>query len=84
MHLDPSTFTVGHLETKLLKERLGMVGPDVEILDGKGTIIVSSEEGETEENMSKSLATFGIGNGTRLQADDFHQNYQIVLILNTT
>jgi hypothetical protein len=37
-----------------------------------------------EENMSKSLATFGIGNGTRLQADDFHQNYQIVLILNTT
>jgi ubiquitin-like 1-activating enzyme E1 B len=48
VHLDPSTFTVGHLETKLLKERLGMVGPDVEILDGKGTIIVSSEEGETE------------------------------------
>ena len=36
------------------------------------------------ENAPKSLATFGIGNGTRLQADDFCQNYQIVLILHTT
>lgn len=33
---------------QILKGALGMVAPDVEIDDGKGTIIISSEEGETE------------------------------------
>lgn len=30
-----------------MKERFGMVAPDVQIEDGKGTILISSEEGET-------------------------------------
>lgn len=33
---------------KILKERFGLVAPDVQIEDGKGTILISSEEGETE------------------------------------
>lgn len=31
-----------------MKNHFGMVAPDVEIDDGKGTILISSEEGETE------------------------------------
>lgn len=33
---------------QIVKERFGMVAPDVQIEDGKGTILISSEEGETE------------------------------------
>ncbi|CAB1313963.1 unnamed protein product, partial [Coregonus sp. 'balchen'] len=36
------------LQDKILKEKFGMVAPDVQIEDGKGTILISSEEGETE------------------------------------
>ncbi|XP_034033129.1 SUMO-activating enzyme subunit 2 isoform X2 [Thalassophryne amazonica] len=42
--------TVLSLQDKILKERFGMVAPDVQIEDGKGTILISSEEGETEGN----------------------------------
>ncbi|KAG2469647.1 SAE2 enzyme, partial [Polypterus senegalus] len=38
------------LQDKILKEKFGMVAPDVQIEDGKGTILISSEEGETEGN----------------------------------
>lgn len=31
-----------------MKEKFAMVAPDVQIEDGKGTILISSEEGETE------------------------------------
>ena len=48
MKLNVLTFTVSALETKLLKGRFGMRAPDVEISDGKGTILISSEPGETE------------------------------------
>ena len=37
--------TVGAFEEKVLKGRFGMVAPDAEIDDGKGTILISSEEG---------------------------------------
>lgn len=33
---------------QILKEKFAMVAPDVQIDDGKGTILISSEEGETE------------------------------------
>ena len=36
------------LPAQILKSHFGMVSPDVEIDDGKGTILISSEEGETE------------------------------------
>ncbi|XP_041853499.1 SUMO-activating enzyme subunit 2 [Melanotaenia boesemani] len=71
--------TVLSLQDKILKERFGMVAPDVQIEDGKGTILISSEEGETEANNNKFLADFGIRNGSRLQADDFLQDYTLLV-----
>lgn len=40
--------SLGSVPLQVLKERFGMVAPDVQIEDGKGTILISSEEGETE------------------------------------
>ncbi|XP_058253892.1 SUMO-activating enzyme subunit 2 isoform X2 [Hemibagrus wyckioides] len=71
--------TVQTLQDKILKEKFGMVAPDVQIEDGKGTILISSEEGETEANNAKLLSDFGIRNGSRLQADDFHQDYTLLV-----
>ena len=77
--LDTHTVTVGFFEEKVLKQRLGMVAPDVEIEDGKGTIIISSEEGETTENNDKTLAHFGVSNHSRLKCDDFLQEFELVV-----
>ncbi|NXK21783.1 SAE2 enzyme, partial [Arenaria interpres] len=59
--------------------KFAMVAPDVQIDDGKGTILISSEEGETEANNHRKLSDFGIRNGTRLQADDFLQDYTLLI-----
>ncbi|KAH0619442.1 hypothetical protein JD844_000065 [Phrynosoma platyrhinos] len=67
------------LQDKIVKEKFNMVAPDVQIEDGKGTILISSEEGETEANNHKKLSEFGIRNGTRLQADDFLQDYTLLI-----
>ncbi|KAM9301555.1 SUMO-activating enzyme subunit 2 [Gastrophryne carolinensis] len=71
--------TVQMLQDKIIKERFGMVAPDVQIEDGKGTILISSEEGETEGNNNRKLSDFGIRNGSRLQADDFLQDYSLLI-----
>lgn len=71
--------TVQTLQDKIIKEKFGMVAPDVQIEDGKGTILISSEEGETEANNDRMLSDFGIRNGTRLQADDFLQDYTLLI-----
>lgn len=46
---------------QIVKEKFAMVAPDVQIEDGKGTILISSEEGETEGIMHRvySLPSFG-------------------------
>jgi len=54
LYLDVHAMTVKDLEDEVLKKTLNMVAPDV-ILDGKGTVIISSEEGETAENNPKKL-----------------------------
>uniref|UniRef100_A0A8D0GPA3 SUMO-activating enzyme subunit 2 n=1 Tax=Sphenodon punctatus TaxID=8508 RepID=A0A8D0GPA3_SPHPU len=71
--------TVLTLQDKIVKEKFNMVAPDVQIEDGKGTILISSEEVETEENNHRNLSEFGIRNGTRLQADDFLQDYTLLI-----
>jgi ubiquitin-like 1-activating enzyme E1 B len=81
LRLNVNTFTVKSLEDKVLKAHLGMVAPDVEIDDGKGTILISSEEGETEENGPRTLSEFGISTNTRLKCDDFLQEFNIVVNL---
>ncbi|KAJ9591777.1 hypothetical protein L9F63_001713, partial [Diploptera punctata] len=79
--LDVNTMTVKDLEEQVLKKTLHMVAPDV-ILDGKGTVIISSEEGETEENNPKTLNEFGIADGSILKVDDFLQNYELSITVN--
>ncbi|ESO98215.1 hypothetical protein LOTGIDRAFT_178117 [Lottia gigantea] len=75
--LNTQKITIKFLEDKILKSELGMVAPDVEIDNGLGTIIISSEEGETEQNNDKFLSKFNIINGSRLKCDDFLQNYNL-------
>lgn len=53
-----------------------MVDPDV-IIDGKGVIVISSEEGETECNNDKLLHQLSIVDGCILKVDDFFQNYEL-------
>ena len=79
--VNTATFLLKTLEEKVLKERFSMIAPDVEIDDGKGTILISSEEGETEENLQYPLSQFNIENNSRLKCDDFMQNFQLVLIV---
>jgi len=74
--LNMETFTVKAFEERILKGALNMVAPDAEI-EGKGVILISSEEGETECNNEKCLQEFGLMDGAVLSCDDFLQNYSL-------
>ncbi|XP_044269565.1 SUMO-activating enzyme subunit 2 [Tribolium madens] len=69
---------VNEFETEILKNTLNMVAPDA-ILDGKGVVVISSEEGETEINSNKKLCEVGIVDGSILKVDDFLQNYELTI-----
>ncbi|CAG9824919.1 unnamed protein product [Phaedon cochleariae] len=75
------TMTVKEFETELLKKHLNMVAPDA-VLDGKGMVVISSEEGETEANDNKKLKEIGIVDGSILKCDDFLQNYELTVAIN--
>ena len=53
-----------------------MIASDVEV-EGKGIILISSEEGETEGNNEKFLKDLGIVDGSILTCDDFLQSYTL-------
>jgi len=74
------TFTIKMFEDRILKGALNMVAPDAEI-EGKGVILISSEEGETECNNDKFLKDFGLVDGNVLACDDFRQNYNLKVYL---
>merc|ERR1712142_1407186 len=78
--LNFETFTIKMFEEKILKGALNMVAPDAEI-EGKGVILISSEEGETESNNDKFLKDFGLVDGNVLACDDFLQNYNLKVYL---
>ncbi|XP_065900102.1 SUMO-activating enzyme subunit 2-like [Dysidea avara] len=71
--------SVETLLEKVLKTQLELAAPDVEIDDGKGTILISSEEGETDDNLTFSLDKFGIRDGSRLKVDDFVHNTKLLI-----
>ncbi|XP_066149326.1 SUMO-activating enzyme subunit 2 [Euwallacea fornicatus] len=73
--------TVKEFESEVLKKHLNMVAPDV-VLDGKGVVVISSEEGETEANNDKFLSQLGIVDGSILKCDDFLQNYELTVAVN--
>jgi len=79
LKIDLEKMTVKMLGDKVLKKELCMIEPDVEISDGTGTILISSEEGETGDIGDKLLKDFNIKHGTRLTCDDFRQNYNLMI-----
>ncbi|XP_043592936.1 SUMO-activating enzyme subunit 2 [Bombus pyrosoma] len=78
--IDTSKTTIRELDEVVLKNRLNMIAPDV-IIDGTGTVVISSEEGETEDNNNKFLEELGIKDGTILKIDDFQQNYSLTVTI---
>ncbi|XP_075265665.1 SUMO-activating enzyme subunit 2-like [Convolutriloba macropyga] len=81
LRVNCSTFLIKSLLEKVLKKTLSMVEPDVELDDGKGTILVSSDPEDNEGNLERSLESFKVQDGTRLKADDFFQNFAVVIIV---
>ncbi|KAB7507024.1 SUMO-activating enzyme subunit 2 [Armadillidium nasatum] len=80
VQLNVEEMTVKTLEEKVLKGGLNMVAPDA-VVDGTGTILISSEPGETDANNDKILKDFNIIDGTRLSCDDFLQNYNLLVTI---
>ncbi|XP_054015001.1 SUMO-activating enzyme subunit 2 [Hylaeus anthracinus] len=76
--VDTSKMKIKELDEAVLKDRLNMIAPDV-MIDGTGTVVISSEEGETEQNNDKLLEDVGIKDGVRLKVDDFQQNYSLTV-----
>jgi len=80
LKLDIEKVALKTLEDKILKGSLMMVAPDAEI-DGKGVVIINSEE-ETEEIVGKkTLKDMGLADGSILSCDDFLQDFNIRVIL---
>ncbi|KAI4487070.1 hypothetical protein M0802_012059 [Mischocyttarus mexicanus] len=77
---DTYKMTIKQLDELVLKERLNMISPDV-MIDGQGTIVISSEEDETKENNDKTLKQIGLKDGTILKVDDFLQNYVLKITI---
>lgn len=81
VQVNTSTFTLAALQDKVIKGTLNMVAPDVEI-DGKGIVLISSDPDDgTDANLSKTLQDFKVVDGTRLQCDDFLQDYTLYLTI---
>lgn len=74
--VDTKKMTVKQFEEAVLKSGLNMIAPDT-IIEGKGIVVISSEEDETEQNNEKLLEEVGITDGTILSIDDFLQNYSL-------
>lgn len=80
LKVDTDVVTVKELRDDILIKQMNMVNPDV-MLDGKGVIVISSEEGETECNEEKLLKEMFIVDGCILKVDDFFQNYELTITI---
>ena len=78
LKVDTEVMTVKELRDDILIKELNMMNPDV-LLDGKGVIVISSEEGETECNEDKILKDLSIVDGCILKVDDFFQEYELTV-----
>lgn len=78
--IDTNRVTVKQFRDDVLKKELNMLDPDV-IIDGKGVIVISSEDDETECNNDKLLSDMKILDGCILKVDDFFQNYELTVII---
>lgn len=80
LKIDTKKVTVKSLRDDVLIKALNMVEPDVTI-DGKGVIVISSEEGETDANDNIILKDIQIVDGCILKADDYFQNYELSITI---
>lgn len=80
LKVDTTAVTVKELRDEILIKEMNMVKPDV-MLDGLGTIVISSEEGETDCNEDKLLKDLRIVDGCVLKVDDFFQNYELTITI---
>lgn len=78
--IDTKRVTVKQFRDDVLIKSLNMLDPDV-IDEAKGSILISSEEGETECNNDKLLSDMDIVDGCILKADDFFQNYELTIVI---
>ncbi|XP_063700607.1 SUMO-activating enzyme subunit 2 [Culicoides brevitarsis] len=81
LKVDTEKITVGEFRDTIMIQALNMINPDVMMEDGKGTIVISSEEGETDCNLEKKLKELNIVDGSILKADDFLQNYELTITI---
>ncbi|XP_058985705.1 SUMO-activating enzyme subunit 2-like [Musca domestica] len=80
LRIDTKRVHIKEFRDEVLIKTLNMVNPDV-IVDAKGVVVISSEEGETECNESKLMSEMDIVDGVLLKCDDFFQNYELSIII---
>lgn len=80
LRIDTKRMHIKEFRDEVLIKTLNMVNPDV-IVDAKGVVVISSEEGETECNEEKLLSELDIVDGVLLKCDDFFQNYELSIII---
>lgn len=79
VQIDTERVNVLEFKNDVLIKALNMIEPDV-MMD-KGTIVISSEEGETDCNNEKKLSEMSIVDGCILRVDDFFQNYELSITI---
>lgn len=80
LRIDTKRMLIKEFRDEVLIKTLNMVNPDV-IVDAKGVVVISSEEGETECNEGKLMSEMNIVDGVLLKCDDFFQNYELSIII---
>ncbi|XP_054733383.1 SUMO-activating enzyme subunit 2 [Anastrepha obliqua] len=80
IRIDTKRMRIKEFRDDVLIKTLNMVNPDV-VDPNKGTVIISSEEDETECNEEKLMSEMGIVDGVVLKCDDFFQNYELDVVV---
>lgn len=80
LRIDTKRVQIKAFRDEVLIKTLNMVNPDV-TLESTGSIVISSEEGETECNEQKLLSDMNIVDGVILKCDDFFQSYELSIII---
>lgn len=81
VYVNINSMTLKDFENEVLKKSLNMIAPDA-LIDGKGIVIISSDEGETDVNNDKKLSELGIFDGSILKVDDFLQDYELTVCVH--
>ncbi|XP_043647816.1 SUMO-activating enzyme subunit 2 [Drosophila teissieri] len=81
LKIDTKRMHIKELRDEVLVKTLNMLNPDVTV-QSTGSILISSEEGETECNEGKLLSELNIVDGVILKCDDFFQNYELSIIIS--